>query len=78
MRNKTKSVLEYLQTGRGISSMEAFEMFYATRLSAIIFNLRKCGYNIISNWVEEGNRFDNEVRESRFVRYYLIENNLEG
>jgi hypothetical protein len=46
--NKTKEVLKHLQTYGTITSMEAINLFGATRLSAIIFNLRKKGYNIIS------------------------------
>ena len=46
--NKTKEVLKYLQTHGSITSMEAINLFGATRLSAIIFNLRKKGYNITS------------------------------
>ena len=46
--NKTKEVLKHLQTYGTITSIEAINLFGATRLSAIIFNLRKKGYNIIS------------------------------
>lgn len=48
MRGKTKKVLEYLIENGSITSMDAFIKFKATRLSAIIFNLRKYGYNIKS------------------------------
>lgn len=38
----TGRVLEYLKSHkRGITSIQAFELFGATRISAIIFNLRK-------------------------------------
>lgn len=46
--NKTNEVLRHLQTHGSITSMEAINLFGATRLSAIIFNLRKKGYNITS------------------------------
>ena len=39
--NKTKLVLEYLQNNGSITSWEAIERYSATRLSAIIYNLRK-------------------------------------
>tara|TARA_R100001132_G_C3268177_1_gene90575 strand:+ start:191 stop:478 length:288 start_codon:yes stop_codon:yes gene_type:complete len=40
--SKTKDVLTYLQNNKkGITSMEAINMFGATRLAAIIFELRK-------------------------------------
>ena len=46
--NKTQAVLEHLKNHVGITSMEAIDLYGATRLSAIIFNLRKYGYNIKS------------------------------
>lgn len=65
---KTQAVLEWLQTNASISSMEAINNFGATRLSAIIFNLRKRGHNIETVMVEGRDRFGNHMR---FARYYL-------
>lgn len=48
MRGKTKKVLEYLQTNGSITSLDAIYLFKATRLSSIIFNLKKYGYKITS------------------------------
>ena len=46
-KSQTSEVLRYLKTHkRGISSMQAFELFGATRLSAIIFRLRADGHDI--------------------------------
>lgn len=46
--SKKAKVLKYIQTHkRGITSMQAIDMFKATRLSAIIFELRK-RYKIMS------------------------------
>jgi hypothetical protein len=39
--SKTRKVLEHLQSNGSITSWEAIELYGATRLSAIIFNLRK-------------------------------------
>lgn len=39
--SKHNEVLNYLKKNGSITSMEAIEMFGATRLSAIIFNIRK-------------------------------------
>ena len=44
--NQRQAVLAYLKTGKHITSKDAFELFGATRLSAIIFDLRKMGYKI--------------------------------
>lgn len=45
---KTDKVLEHLKTHGEITSWEAITKFRATRLSAIIFNLRLQGNNITS------------------------------
>lgn len=49
MRGKlgqVKAVREYLESGHSLTSKEAFEMFGATRLSAIIYDLRRDGLAI--------------------------------
>lgn len=46
--SKVEDVLKYLQAGNTITSMEAFEKFQATRLSAIIYDLRKAEYDIVT------------------------------
>lgn len=66
--NKSKMVLDWLKTHAGITSMEAFENFGATRLSAIIFNLKKSGHNIETVMVDGKDRFGNRTR---YARYYL-------
>ena len=72
--NKTKAVLQWLQTGAGISSMEAIKQFGATRLSSIIFNLRKRGYNIETVRCEGTDRFGNPMR---YARYYLRDSSVD-
>ena len=59
--NKHVAVLNHLQTHVGITSMEAFELYGATRLSAIIFNLRRQGYNITSIDKETIDRYGNKA-----------------
>lgn len=68
--NKTKEVLKHLKKKGNITSWEAIQFYGATRLSAIIFNLRKRGYNIDSLMVEKMDRFGNE---SRYAKYILRE-----
>lgn len=43
---KTDKVLKHLQTYKVITSWDAISLYRATRLSSIIFNLKKRGYNI--------------------------------
>lgn len=52
-----------------ITSMEAFEKYGATRLSAIIFDLRKQGHNIVTIMEEGINRYG---ENTRYARYHLI------
>ena len=47
-KTKTGKVLAHLQRNGSITSWDAIQMYRATRLSAIIFNLREEGYNILS------------------------------
>jgi hypothetical protein len=54
-------VLEFLQYNGKITSMQAINKFGATRLSAIIFNLRKNGYAITTKFITEKNRYGNKV-----------------
>jgi hypothetical protein len=69
LEGNTGRVLNYLRTyKKGISSIQAFEMFGATRISAIIYNLRRYGYNIESVWKESKNRYGDKVR---YVQYIL-------
>ena len=68
--NKHKAVLAWLQTHASISSMEAIENFGATRLSAIIFDLRKRGYDIETVMCDGRDRFGSPMK---FARYYLRE-----
>lgn len=73
-KNKTKMILEYLSSNpNGITSMEAINKFGVTRLSAVIFNLRSYGYNIISNTETSTDRFDNVVRYSRYALIPTVE-----
>lgn len=66
--NKTNEVLNYLKTHDYITSMDAIELFGATRLSAIIFCLRKKGYDIDTVKVEGIDRYGNSMV---YGRYFL-------
>lgn len=62
-------VLEYLKNHNGITSMQAFELFGATRLSAIIFILRKYGYIIENVKIDGENKYG---KPTHFVEYRLV------
>lgn len=67
MRGKTKKVLEYLIQNKSITQLQAWELFRASRLSSIIFNLKKYGYKIVS--VPEAFVSD-DGEKSYYVRYF--------
>ena len=71
-KTQTNEVLKYMKSHKnGITSMQAFELFGATRLSSIIHRLRK--KHIIETITEEGkNRFGGSTQ---YARYVLREDN---
>lgn len=61
-RTQLSDVLKYLQTHkRGLTSVQAFNLFGVTRLSDIIFKLRKAGYDIVTEQITKKNQYGNTV-----------------
>lgn len=54
-------ILEHLQKNGKISQKRAISLYGAYRLSAIIYNLRRDGYNISTNYKSGKNRFGDSV-----------------
>lgn len=54
-------ILDYLKENGSITSWEAIKEFGATRLSAIIYNLRNRGYNITTIYKSAKNRYGDVV-----------------
>lgn len=65
--NKTKKVLEHLEKNGTITSIEAIENYGATRLSAIIFNLRKAGYDIETVNIPFTDRYGNKTQYGKYI-----------
>ena len=65
--NKTQKVLEHLQNNGCITSLEAIEKYGATRLSDIIFKLRKRGYNIDTIDLPFVDRFGTKSHYGKYV-----------
>ena len=69
--NKTEKVKTHLVNIGHITSLEAIELYGATRLSAIIYNLRyHYGMNIVSERVDFTDRFGSK---SSYAKYVLVE-----
>ena len=70
IKTKTSEIIKHLKAKGSITSMEAFELYGATRLSAIVFSLRKKGYDITT---EEESCVDRYGHVCSFARYILHE-----
>lgn len=66
---KTQKILNHLRENGSITSWEAIQNYGATRLSAIIFNLRKKGIEIKSEMVQFTDRYGDN---STFAKYVLV------
>ena len=65
-------VLEYMQKNNTINPLQSWVDCGVYRLSAVIFNLKKKGYEIASNRSVAMNRFNEEVK---FAEYLLGDKN---
>ena len=69
-KNQKEAVIYHLKQFQTITSLQAISEYGATRLSHIIYKLRKEGYNIESLPFIKRNRFGNTVT---LAKYYLDE-----
>lgn len=67
MRGQSGAILEHLKTYGSITSMEAFETYGATRLSARIYEYRKLGYDIETRDITTKNRFGETCTYAKYV-----------
>ena len=64
-KSKTELILDYLKTGKAISSLIAFEEFNVSDLAGLIKHLRKKGYNFKKESIKTCN---NKIS----CKYYLV------
>jgi len=65
---QTNLIVKYMRTHKsGITSMQAIEMYGATRLASIIHSLRRRGYDIATVMEEGKNRYGGRVSYARYV-----------
>lgn len=70
--SQSKVILKHLESGKEITQLEATQKYGILRLGAIIFNLRKDGYRIMSRREHNPNRYGNV---SNYAIYKLIKEN---
>jgi hypothetical protein len=66
-KSQTEDILRFMDEHGSITSMDAIKEFGATRLSAIIFNLRERGYDIETHMEVGKNRYGHTVEYARYV-----------
>lgn len=66
-KSQTEDILRFMDEEGSITSMDAIKEFGATRLSSIIFNLRKRGYDIETHMEVRKNRYGHNVEYARYV-----------
>lgn len=59
-------IINYLLNGKSINQWKAFNLFRASRLSAIIYSLKKQGYEFRTE------RHPSFNGKASFVEYYLV------
>ena len=69
-KSQKENILEYLQIGNKITPLEALYQFGSFRLSAVIFELRQEGFNIIT--------LKKKVDEKTFAEYELQKEKSNG
>lgn len=67
MKGSKVAILQYIKDNGGITSVEAFEHFGVTRLAACVFDLRKLGYDIVTQDCIGKTRFNETCRYARYV-----------
>ena len=77
--NKTKAVLLHLEEKGHINSWEAIKEYGATRLSAIIYNLRHhYGLDIVNETVEFVDRYGTKSHYDNYIlikdKQYVVDN----
>jgi hypothetical protein len=65
-----QAILEHLQTRGSLTQLECTLLYGATRLGAIIFDLKKAGHLIISRKEEHKTKYG---RKTHVARYYYVE-----
>ena len=65
--SQKERILNHLKRYGSITSWESFEMYGATRLSAIIYNLKKDGYEFNEEWIKRKNRFGEQVEFKKYI-----------
>lgn len=70
-QSQASRILEYLKAGNGITPIEALNLFGCFRLSARIADIKKMGYEIVTELVKVGDNKRTACYHLAFVDNYL-------
>ena len=68
MKGQRNAIKEHLEKYGSITSMEAFQLYGVTRLSAVIYDLKKLGYDITTHILMGKTRYGTT---SQYAKYTL-------
>ena len=74
--SQTKEVLNHLINLGTITSIEAIKLYGATRLSAIIFELRK-KHDIETEMIEVTTRYGRKTKVGRYIYFGLLDSDIQ-
>jgi len=60
-------LLEHFRRFKSITSLDAFEMYGMTRLSAVIYSLKKDGYIFEDEMIDVENRYGKKIRVKAYT-----------
>ena len=69
-KSQIDAIENHLKTKGSITNMEAFSLYQATRLSAVIYELRRRGLMIVTHMCKGKNQYGNVIS---YAKYELIE-----
>lgn len=67
LSNQERRVVKYSKHFKGITAWEAAKELGVMRLSAVIYNLKAKGFEVKDCWIEDTNRFGEQVRYKRYI-----------
>ncbi len=65
--SKNERIFNHLKEHGTITTFDAIRLYGATRLAAIIFNLREDGYDIETRMEKSVDRYGNSCRYARYI-----------
>lgn len=64
---QTNRILQYMRNFGSITPLEALKEFGVLRLGAIIYNLRRAGFDIETDMVNDIGRYGNKITYARYI-----------